>query len=56
MSKKREDPEVDPLTGEPRGGFLGAYQKVEDLLGQGTVAGIVFLLGFFLYLLLADPI
>lgn len=56
MSEEQQGRRVDPLTGEPRGGFLGAYQKVEDLLGQGTVAGIVFLIGFFLYLLLSDPI
>jgi hypothetical protein len=47
---------VDPVTGEPRRGILGGYQKVEDLLGQGTVAAIVFLVCFFAYILLADPI
>ena len=54
MDEVRDQPES--LSGEPKKGFLGAYQKVEDTLGQGAVAGIVFLLGFLLYLLFGPTI
>lgn len=55
-SDEPNEPAVDPLTGEPRRGWLGGYQKVEDGFGQGTIAAVVFLVVFFAYLLLADPI
>lgn len=55
-SDDRPDPAVDPLTGEPKRGWLRGYQKVEDGFGQGTIAAVVFLVVFFAYLLLADPI
>jgi hypothetical protein len=55
-AEDREDAAVDPLTGEPKRGWLGGYQKVEDGFGQGTIAAVVFLVVFFAYLLLADPI
>lgn len=51
-----DEPVVDPLTGEPKRGWLGGYQKIEDGFGQGTIAAVVFLLVFFAYLLFADPI
>lgn len=40
---------VDPQTGEPRGGFLGLYQRVEDLVGQGAVACILVVVVFLIY-------
>lgn len=40
---------VDPLTGEPTGGFLGLYQRLENLMGQGAVASILIFIGFVIF-------
>lgn len=44
-----QDSGVDPLTGEPTEGFLGLYQRLENLMGQGAVASILIFIGFVIF-------